>query len=68
MHAQLDAVIVAERKFVEVALEVLLPAVLIAAVKATLEHAKEALNRVRGHIATGVFLLGVDLFKLLRQV
>lgn len=54
VHAQLDAVVVAEGELVEVSLEVLLAAVLINTFHAALEDAKEALDGVGGDIATGI--------------
>jgi len=63
LHPELAAVVVAKDELVQVALEVLLPAVLIDANHAALEDAEEPLNRVGGDqiiaFATSVFLAGM---------
>lgn len=58
-HAKTDTVIVTKIKFREIAMQMLLRAMLVRAAHATLEHAEIALDGVRGHVATRVFLRGV---------
>jgi len=53
------AVAVAEIKFRDIAVKVLLLAMLIDALHAALEHAVIALDRVRMHVAAHVFFLAV---------
>ena len=55
-ETQFRPVIVAEVVFRQVAVKVLLPAMLIDAVEAPLEQTEKALGRVHMHIFPGVFL------------
>ena len=56
LDAKLHAVVPAEAELVQIALKVLLAAVLVDANHAALEHAEVAFHGVRGHVAAGVFL------------
>lgn len=55
IDAKGDAVRVAKIKFAQVAVQVLLRAVLIDALHAALENRKVAFNGIRGALATGIF-------------
>jgi hypothetical protein len=65
VHAKRGTIAVAEIKFVQVTLQVLLAAMLIRTPHPALEHPEEALNRVGRHVASRIFLRAVfDLFVL----
>lgn len=55
--AELDAVIVAEVKFREIAVQMLLAAVLIDAAHPALEDREEALDRIGLHVAADIFVV-----------
>jgi hypothetical protein len=59
VYAQSDAIVIAEVELSDIAMQMLLAAVLVNVLYAALEHAVEALNGVRMIVATDVFALTV---------